>query len=358
MRFGWVSLLLVFPLVAAGWGAEPETLYQKQARLLLNANKEAWLALDVEELVAIYRELRDVTARSSDEYRHLDVPEIQYMLDGLEQGHAFSGERKQLFAEYMRAKMRGYTCDVQSDYGNACQHHRRSLELAKLLFEEGEFLVVDAQIRIARSLLLDESPAGLVEGTQIALDVRDIFQKQSMTNFYHYRETSDILTKLYSQRKMYDRAVEVGEATIKLYDSQGESQLGAAALLTSVVAECANRAGHYNKALEIAKSGIEKKPLIVGKFAPASLRLLHEYAYAKIALGDTEGVDRAFEKILNLSDQLANDGYYPVELRIEHCEEYLAFLKKQGDTERVSQVQTEIDRLKLRAPLQKSRYSD
>ncbi|WP_147274122.1 hypothetical protein [Bremerella cremea] len=288
--------------------------------------------LDLDKLLAIYRELRDITARSSDEHRHLDVPETEYMLDGLEQGHAFSGERKQQFAEYMQARIRGYICDTQSDFGNACQHHRRSLELGKSLFEEGDYFVIDAQLRIARSLLLDKSPAGLVEGTQIALGVRDILQKQSMTNSYHYREACDILTKLYSQRNMYDRAVEIGEATIKLYDSQGESQLGAAALLTSVVAECANRAGNHKKALEIAKSGIDKKPLLVGKFAPASLRLLSEYARAKIALGETEGVDRAFDKIVSLSDQFANDGYYSVELRIEHREEYLAFLKKLGDS--------------------------
>lgn len=51
-------------------------------------------------------------------------------------------------------------------------------------------------------------------------------------------------------------------------------------------------------------------------------------------------------------------GSFPLDKRLEYREEYLAFLEKEGNTERAEEVRKELDRLKLRAPLQKSRYSD
>lgn len=260
--------------------------------------------------------------------------------------------------ELMREKVRASDSRSVGDHRAALKHDQRSLSLAKSLFGESSFFVIDGQICIARSLAIADDQESFASGTLIASEVLSTLKNLKMTNSYFYRDTLDILTKLYFRQDDYERATQVGQTTIELYKDQGAEHTGGLAMLTGIVAEAFNRLGKHREALQYAAFGLNNDPPLDGVYDTACLRLLQEYARAKIALGVSENVGPAFEKLLSVSDEFAAAGSFPLDKRLEYREEYLAFLEKERNTERAEEVRKELDRLKLRAPLQKSRYSD
>lgn len=360
MRLLVFSLLIV--LMEAGYinaqvGTDQASLYAIQSQML-QRNLLAWQSSNFEQSIDILREMRDVTASRRSEFRHLDVPDIDFILRDMEKVQKFTPDQLSLVKSIMAERRHGNDSLAMGDYAKARNHFERLLQIATPLFEDNSFLVIDSKLSVARALALDDKQESFDFGVSLALDVRNAFERQEMTNLYYYRHILDVLTKLYFKQGNFSSAVDVGEVAVDLYVEHGAQGTGEVAMLTGVVAESFNQLGMHKKALEYTSSGLNNNPPLGGLYGAACIRLLLEYTRAKIALEDFENVGPAFDKLLEVSDQFAAAGYSHTEKRIEIRKEYIKFLDSQGDSERVSQLLTEINRIELRAPLQKSRFSE
>ncbi|GAA4429243.1 hypothetical protein GCM10023155_20540 [Bremerella cremea] len=348
--------MLLPDLTASQEIPDESSLYQIQTKLI-QQNADAWRASNFEESQKILKRLRKVTQEKQNERKHLDLPEIDFILQDSEKFASFSDEQKQVAIQFLQEKVRGSEKSDQGRPAEAILHHKRSLELARTLFSDDSYSVLESQIRISATLLSADSQEGYTEAIDTALSVKRLLEARNMQSFYHYRQIMDVITRLYYRQRNYKSAVEFGKQTVSLYETHDATQTRSYALLTGIFVECLNHQGEYQRALEYARQGLNNIPRTHDVFDTNRIRLLLQYIEAKKALEDLEKIDLAFVEILEISDYLSPLGY-PSDLRLLYRKQFLAHLKKTGKLDEAKELQAKIDLMELRLPLQKSRFSN
>lgn len=331
-----------------------EASLRERQTALMRRYVQAVKDLDFDEQLSTFTQLRDVTHKSPNQPKLVSIEEIEFVLDDLRKAATFSRDDLALALQQQSEIVQGFESTKQGNHLKAINHYTRSLHLADTLYGPKAYRTVDAQLKLASAILLADGD-NTVEGIEAVSSAKQSLEELQLVDSANYREALDVLTKLHYQNEDDAKVMQLAPKAILVFEKAGVQTSPEYSLLTGILAEKLNQQMKHKEALEYARKGLNQNPPKSGRLAPFYLRLLQEYARAKLRMNDFEKVPEAFEEIISVSDQVPG---LPSDLRIGYREEYLSALKKMGHDERYNQVLLEVERMKRSATPQKSRYSE
>lgn len=320
---------------------------------LIQQYEQGILLLDFEGQLKAVKELHDRTQGSKNEPLILKLPEIEFIMNDLQKVAKLDPARRKIAEQQLAEQAKAHFSSQAGKHLEAARHFRHSLDLAEPLYGHSSYIVVNLKSKFAGTLLYCQE--NLDEAISTALDAKKVLETLNLTESYLYRELLVTLTGLYYEKKDRKSLIQTGEQAVASFQKDGNEHIYSRfALVTGLLAEALNQEKQHVKALQYARAGLNKQPPKAGPEAPFYLRLLQEYAQAKVAGNDYDKVPEAYEELLSVSGQLPG---FPLERRLQYREDYLPILKTLGQTERYDQVQLEINQLKESLQGRKSRYS-